>query len=71
MAYITDLGMTGVQDSVIGMDTKICLDRAKDQVLYRMECAAGAGIIQGIIAEIDQDAGKALSIKRINTRRGA
>jgi metallophosphoesterase (TIGR00282 family) len=39
-AYITDLGMTGITRSVIGMDTKICMERMRKQVLYRMETAA-------------------------------
>jgi calcineurin-like phosphoesterase len=64
-AYITDLGMTGVSDSVIGMDTQICLNRARNQVLYRMECAKGEAALQGIVAEIDGETGKAVSIKRI------
>jgi metallophosphoesterase (TIGR00282 family) len=72
-AYITDLGMTGITNSVIGMDTKICLDRARKQVLYRMEPAAfpadrnnsEAASVQGIIAEVDADTGKAVSIRRI------
>jgi calcineurin-like phosphoesterase len=59
--------MSGVIDSVIGMDTKICLDRSRNQVLYRMECAKGPGLIQGIIAEIDSSTGRTVSIKRINT----
>jgi metallophosphoesterase (TIGR00282 family) len=64
-AYITDLGMTGIADSVLGMDAKICIDRARTQVLYRMELAAGPGAaVQGVIAEIDRDSGKAVSIKR-------
>ena len=67
-AYITDLGMTGVLDSVIGMDTKICMDRARNQVLYRMEVAAPGckTAVQGIIAEIDAETGKAVSIRRIS-----
>ena len=67
-AYITDLGMTGTLDGVIGMDTKICLERARNQVLYRMEVAAPGKEtgMQGIIAEIDFETGKALSIKRIS-----
>jgi metallophosphoesterase (TIGR00282 family) len=65
--YITDLGMTGVTDSVIGMDTQICLNRARNQVLYRMECAKGEAAIQGIAAEIDGETGKAISIKRIGS----
>lgn len=67
-AYITDLGMTGVTDSIIGMDPKICLDRARNQVLYRMECAKPGPLgsaIRGILAEIETKTGKALSIKRI------
>jgi metallophosphoesterase (TIGR00282 family) len=75
-AYITDLGMTGITDSVIGMDAKICLDRMRKQVLYRMEPAAGSqsgdnganlrgAEVQGIIAEIDAETGKALSVRRI------
>jgi calcineurin-like phosphoesterase len=67
-AYITDLGMTGARGSIIGMDPKICLDRARNQVLYRMECAKGDAEIQGIIAEIDQETGKTLSIRRIPSR---
>jgi metallophosphoesterase (TIGR00282 family) len=71
-AYITDLGMTGITNSVIGMDAKICLDRTRKQVLYRMEPATdnqpdGKSIseIQGILAEIDAESGRAISIRRI------
>lgn len=66
-AYITDLGMTGVQDSVIGMDIGICLNRARHQVLYRMEVASdGQGAsVRGAAAEIDRQTGRALSIRRI------
>ena len=68
-AYITDLGMTGITDSIIGMDPKICLDRTRKQVLYRMEPAVDSDgestEMQGIIAEFDAETGKAVSIKRI------
>jgi metallophosphoesterase (TIGR00282 family) len=68
--YITDLGMTGVQDSIIGMDKKICLDRARTQILYRMEVAKAAPDgsdcgIRGLIAEIDRETARAVSVKRI------
>jgi metallophosphoesterase (TIGR00282 family) len=68
--YITDLGMTGVANSIIGMDEKICLDRARNHILYRMECAKpGPGhplAIQGIFAELDRDTGRALTVRRIS-----
>jgi metallophosphoesterase (TIGR00282 family) len=70
--YITDLGMTGVANSIIGMDENICLNRARNHILYRMECAKpGPGRIQalqGILAEIDHDTGKTLSIRRISRK---
>ncbi|MDR2702615.1 MAG: YmdB family metallophosphoesterase [Spirochaetaceae bacterium] len=68
-AYITDLGMTGAMNGVIGMDTEICINRAYSQVAYRMECARPRSdkdcAIQGIIAELGED-GRAVSIERIN-----
>jgi len=66
-AYITDLGMTGNVDSVIGMDPKICIERVRKQILYHMETAESdkPGKMQGIIAEIDVETGKAVSVKRI------
>ena len=66
-AYITDLGMTGITDSIIGMDIKICMERMRKQVLYRMEPATDSNesSVQGIIAEFDSDTGKALSVRRI------
>jgi calcineurin-like phosphoesterase len=66
-AYITDLGMTGIADSVIGMDPKICLERVRRQVMYHMETAADnkTGQMRGIIAEIDADTLRAVSILRI------
>jgi calcineurin-like phosphoesterase len=69
--YITDLGMTGVSDGVIGMDKTICLNRARHQVLYRMECAgAGPSAVEGILAEIDGDSGRALGLCRVRSSAG-
>ena len=66
-AYITDLGMTGITDSVIGMDQKICHERFFRQIQFQMKpsSASGGRHMHGIIAEIDADTGKAVSVKRI------
>lgn len=66
-AYITDLGMTGITNSVIGMDPQICQDRFAKQVQYQMKTAVSneSGEIHGVIAEIDADTGKAVSIVRV------
>lgn len=65
-AYITDLGMTGVTDSVIGMDAKICVERAKKHIPYHMECAQGTASVQGIVVEINIETGKAVKIDLVN-----
>jgi metallophosphoesterase (TIGR00282 family) len=69
--YITDLGMTGISSGVIGMDKAICLDRVRNQVLYRMECAKeGPCAVEGVLAELDRDSGRALSLRRIRSFAG-
>ncbi len=65
-AYITDAGMCGPIESIIGMDITICMNRIKTQVPYRMEAACGTASVQGIYAEIDRETRKAISIERIN-----
>jgi metallophosphoesterase (TIGR00282 family) len=73
-AYITDLGMTGATNGVIGMDAAVCIQRAKTQIAYRLECARPESgndcAVQGIVASIDSVSGKALSITRITGCRG-
>ena len=51
-AYITDLGMSGVADSVIGSDAEIVVKRNLTQVLYKMENAVGESVIQGALITI-------------------
>lgn len=62
-AYITDLGMTGAYEGIIGMDAKICLDRCRIQVPYKMECATGAASISGAVVSFEAETRKAVSIE--------
>lgn len=61
-AYITDIGMTGSTDSIIGMDKQVCIKRMQTHVQYKMECAKSAGSVQGIAVQVE--GGKAESIER-------
>jgi len=61
--YITDAGMTGAVDSVLGMDIGISIKRLKDKLPARYEPAQGPAMINGVIADIDID-GKCTSIRR-------
>ena len=68
-AYITDLGMTGAMNGVIGMDKDICISRTQSHVAYRMECARPLKekdcAVQGIVVDLDEK-GRAVNIKRIS-----
>lgn len=64
-AYITDLGMTGPYTSVIGSNKDIIIKRFLTQLPMRMEVAAGLYQFNGVIIEIDENSGEALSIERI------
>jgi calcineurin-like phosphoesterase len=66
-AYITDVGMCGPIDSVIGMDTETVLMRFKTQLpQHRNRVAEGPAAICGILADVDETTGKARSIVRIS-----
>jgi len=64
-AYITDIGMTGPQGSVIGMKTETAIARSLTQMPLKMEVQNSPGEIQGVFLEIDPVTGRALKIERI------
>jgi metallophosphoesterase (TIGR00282 family) len=63
--YITDLGMTGPVDSVIGVKREICIKRSLTQIPYKMETAEGDACLSGAAFSIDSSSGRCLSIERI------
>ena len=64
-AYITDAGMTGVFDSVIGYDEKIAIKKFLTQMPKKHEVKTkGQLVVQGVYIELDEN-GKALKIERI------
>ncbi len=64
-AYITDLGMTGPYDSVIGRRIDQILSRFITQLPTRFEMAEENVKLCGAVVEVDEKTGKALSIKRV------
>ncbi len=65
-AYITDIGMTGPFDSVIGRKKEQVLERFLTQMPTRFEMADADVRINGAIVDIDSTTGRAQSIKRVN-----
>lgn len=66
MAYITDVGMTGPKNSVIGLKKDIALKRFVKGEYAKYECSTNEAFMNGIIVEIDENEKKAVSIKRVN-----
>jgi len=65
-AYITDVGMTGPSDGVIGIDRNIIIQKFLTLLPARYEVAKGKVQINAVLTEIDDESGKAISIERIN-----
>ena len=64
-AYITDLGMTGPIDSVIGVDKDLILQRFLTQMPVRFEAAKGPAALHGVVITVDPETGRASDIVRI------
>lgn len=64
-AYITDVGMTGPLDSVIGIRKQIALDRLLMQIPWKFDVATNDIELQGVIVEIDPETGRSEKILRI------
>jgi metallophosphoesterase (TIGR00282 family) len=62
-AYLTDVGMTGPYDSVIGVDKKLVLRRFLTGIPVRMEAAKGCVELHAVIVEADDRTGQAVSIR--------
>jgi calcineurin-like phosphoesterase len=64
-AYITDAGMTGTRDSVLGIKPQIMINRFITQMPVRHELAEGPAILSGAVIYIDEINGKAVGIERV------
>lgn len=64
-AYITDVGMCGPLDSVIGMEREIVIEGFRTQLPRQFEVAKENVALQGIITEIDEKNGRAREIRRL------
>jgi metallophosphoesterase (TIGR00282 family) len=66
-AYITDVGMTGAHDSVIGTKTEHAIRKFIHQTPVKFEIATDNPRLSGVVLKIDSLTGKAKSISRIST----
>ncbi len=64
-AFITDVGMTGPVNSIIGVKREQIINRFLTQVPTRFETAKGEAVLSCVLLEIDADTGMASSIQRL------
>ena len=64
-AYITDIGMTGPKNSVIGMDAQASIKRFETTLPEKYKLAEGECMLNSVIFEIDDETNKAVGITRI------
>jgi calcineurin-like phosphoesterase len=70
-AFITDLGMTGPVNSVIGVEPELAIGRFLTQMPTRFEPAKGPAALHGAVIRVDPDTGKALGIERLRVLASA
>jgi hypothetical protein len=64
-AYVTDVGMTGPYDSVIGVVKESILRRFLTQMPTRFEAAENDVRLAAVLIQADPESGRALSIERL------
>lgn len=65
-AFITDAGMTGPHEGILGVKRNIILKKFLEPMPVRFDLATGKGQFNGVILKICKESGKALSIGRLN-----
>jgi len=63
-AFLTDVGMTGPEESIIGVRKEQIINKFLTQIPTRYETATGRAVLSSVAAEIDSKTGRALSVQR-------
>ena len=64
-AYVSDIGMTGPTDSVIGDDAEAVIQRFLTMIPHHLSVGKGKPVLNAIMVEVDNDSGRATNIERI------
>ena len=69
-AYVTDIGMTGPMNSIIGDKTELVISRFLTAIPHRLSVGEGKTAFNAILVNIDENSGKATSAQRIQREVG-
>ena len=67
-AYVSDIGMTGPEDSIIGDDIDSVINRFLTMMPHHLSVGKGNPVLNAILVSADQESGKATGIERIILR---
>ena len=67
-AYITDVGMTGPVQSVLGIEPELTIKKFRSNLPVRFQNAGGEYSMNGCVIDIDEKTGNATSIERVDIR---
>ena len=63
--YITDLGMTGPYESVLGVKPELAIKKFREKLPVRFELASGSCEMDCVLFSVDERSGKTVSVKRL------
>lgn len=66
--YITDLGMTGAEDSVLGVRPEIVIEKFRSHMPVRFDFTEGSPMMCGCLFDIDEKTGTCLRVERVCVR---
>jgi metallophosphoesterase (TIGR00282 family) len=64
-AYVTDIGMTGPDDSIIGDDAEAVIQRFLTMMPHHLSVGKGKPVFNAVMVEVDEKSGRAKRIERI------
>ena len=64
--YLTDVGMTGPVDSVIGSETSAVLERFLTGLPQRLPVGGGQVVMNSVLVDVDEETGQAIGVERID-----
>ena len=69
--FISDIGMTGPEESVIGVEKECVIARFLTRMPVRFEVPDGPALLCGLVGELDRETGRAVRLERIQERLGS
>jgi metallophosphoesterase (TIGR00282 family) len=64
-AYVTDIGMAGPSDSIIGDEAEAVIQRFLTGMPHRLSVGRGKPVLNAILVEVEEGSGRAIKIERI------